>query len=97
LGQIVRVTKGREQNQLAVIIDIIDDRFVLLADGEKRKYDRHKKKSVYHIELSPFNSSEVRKSLLETHRIYNRKLRFALAKYRSEAETELEKGNYRDV
>lgn len=97
LGQIVRVAKGREQNQLAVIIDIIDDRFVLLADGEKRKYDRPKKKSVYHIELSPFTSSEVRKSLLETHRVSNGKLRFALAKYQSEVVTDLEKGDYRDV
>lgn len=97
LGRIVRVTKGREQNQYAVIINIIDDRFVLLADGEKRKYDRPKKKNVHHIEFTPFISSEVRKSLMETNRVSNGKLRFALAKFRSEVVTDLEKGDVHDV
>lgn len=93
LGQIVRVTKGREQNQHAIIINIIDDRFVLLADGEKRKYDRPKKKNIHHIACTPFISSEVRKSLVETNRVSNGKLRFALAKYQSEVVTDLEKGD----
>lgn len=61
IGQIVRITKGREQDQYAVIIKIINDRFVLLADGEKRKYDRPKKKNVNHIEETAYISSEVRK------------------------------------
>ena len=97
VGQIVRVTKGREQNQFAVIIEIIDDRFVLLADGEKRKYDRPKKKNVNHIEGTACISSEIRKSLLETNRVSNGKLRFAIAKYAEEVVTDLEKGDVHDV
>ncbi len=97
LGQIVQVTKGREQDQYAVIIEIIDDRFVLLADGEKRKYDRPKKKNVNHIEKTAYISSEVRNSLLETNRVSNGKLRFALAKYAKEVVTDLEKGDGHDV
>lgn len=97
VGQIVRVTKGREQNQYAIIINIIDDRFVLLADGEKRKYDRPKKKNINHIEKTPFISSEVRTSLLETNRVSNGKLRFAIEKYASEVVTYLEKGDRHDV
>lgn len=97
IGQIVRIKKGREQDQLAVIIDILDDRYVLLADGEKRKYDRPKKKNINHIEGTPYISSEVRKSLLETNRVSNGKLRFAIAKYASEVVTDLEKGDVHDV
>ncbi|MEI3607864.1 KOW domain-containing RNA-binding protein [Pseudogracilibacillus sp. SE30717A] len=97
LGQIVRVIKGREQDQYAIIIEVIDDRFVLLADGEKRKYDRPKKKNVNHIEETAYISSEVRKSLLETNRVSNGKLRFALAKYAKEVVTDLEKGDGHDV
>lgn len=97
LGQIVRVIKGREQNQYAIIIGIIDDRFVLLADGEKRKYDRPKKKNKNHIEYTPFISSDVRKSLLETNRVSNGKLRFALSKMKSEVVTDIEKGDDSDV
>lgn len=97
LGQIVRITKGREQNQYAVVINILDDRFVSLADGEKRKYDRPKRKNVNHIEGTPFISSEVRNSLLETNRVSNGKLRFAIAKYASEVVTDLERGDEHDV
>lgn len=88
IGQIVRVTHGREQNQVAVIIKIIDDRFVLLADGDKRKYDRPKRKNLNHLEGTPFISKEVRESLLETGRVSNGKLRFAVAKYEREVVTE---------
>lgn len=97
IGQVVRITKGRERNQYAIIINLMDDRYVLLADGEKRKYDRPKKKNVLHIELTPFVSKEVRTSLLETNRVSNGKLRFALAKYASEVVTVLQKGDGNDV
>lgn len=97
IGQIVRVTHGREQSQVAIIIKIIDDRYVLLADGDKRKYDRPKKKNVNHFEGTPFISKEVRESLLETGRVSNGKLRFAVAKYEREVVTELEKGDERSV
>lgn len=97
LGQIVQVTQGREQGKLALIIKIIDSRFVLLADGDKRKYDRPKKKNVNHISLTSIISEEVRKSLLETDRVSNGKLRFAISKYENEVVTELGKGDRRDV
>lgn len=87
IGQIVQITRGREQNQYAVIINIISDRYVLLADGEKRKYDRPKKKNVNHIKLTPFISDKVKKSLLETNRVSNGKLRFALEKHANEVVT----------
>lgn len=97
LGQIVRITKGREQDQYAVVIHILDDRYVLLADGDKRKYDRPKRKNVNHFEGTSFISSEVRNSLLETSRVSNGKLRFAIAKYASEVVTDLERGDEHDV
>ncbi len=97
IGQLVEVVQGRERGQFAVIIKIINDRFVLLADGDKRKYDRPKKKSIKHIKLLEIISEEVRTSLLETNRVSNGKLRFAVAKAASEAVTELEKGDPHDV
>lgn len=97
IGQIVQITKGREKNQHAVIINIVNDRYVLLADGEKRKYDRPKRKNVNHIKLTPFISDEVKKSLLETNRVSNGKLRFALEKYANEGVTYILKGDVNDV
>jgi len=97
LGRLAQVNKGREQGNLAIIIEVIDDRYVMLADGDKRKYDRPKKKNINHISLTSFISDEVRSSLLETGRVSNGKLRFAISKYESEVVTELGKGDKHDV
>lgn len=88
IGEVVRILRGREAGQYAIIIDVINDRFVLLADGEKRKYDRPKKKNLNHIELLDYISPEVQNSLLETGRVTNGKLRFALDKFVNEIVTD---------
>jgi len=88
IGQVVRIKQGREAGQFAVVIQIVDDRYVLLADGEKRKYDRPKKKNLHHIEKMDYISPEVQHSLLETGRVTNGKLRFAIAKFTNEIVTD---------
>jgi large subunit ribosomal protein L14e len=96
IGQIVRVVQGREFGQFAVIIEIVDERFVLLADGEKRKFDKPKMKNLQHVELLCYVSPEVRDSLLETGRVTNGKLRFALSKFVNENLIDLKKGDQLD-
>ncbi|MFD2043155.1 RNA-binding protein [Ornithinibacillus salinisoli] len=96
IGQVVRIMQGREAGQYMVVIQVIDDRFVLLADGEKRKYDRPKKKNIHHIEVMDYTSPEVQNSLLETGRVTNGKLRFALTKFVGEIVTDLKKGDQHD-
>ena len=65
IGQIVRILQGREAGQYAVVIDVLDERFVLIADGDKRKFDRPKKKNIAHLELMDYVSPEVQNSLIE--------------------------------
>ncbi|MFD1363548.1 KOW motif-containing protein [Lentibacillus salinarum] len=96
IGQVVRILQGREAGQYAVVLKLLDDRYVLLADGEKRKYDRPKKKNLYHIEVMDFISPEVQNSLLETGRVTNGKLRFAITKFMNEIVTDLKKGDQHD-
>lgn len=92
LGQVVRVTKGRDEGKYAVIIKIIDNRFVLLADGDKRKYDRPKKKNIHHIKLMDYISLEIKNSLQETGRVTNGKLRFTIDKFENEVVNDFKKG-----
>ncbi|SEB19110.1 hypothetical protein SAMN05421743_12558 [Thalassobacillus cyri] len=96
IGQVVRIVQGREAEQYMVVIDLLDNRFVLLADGEKRKFDRPKKKNLQHVELMDFVSPEVQHSLLETGRVTNGKLRFAVTKFINEVVTDLKKGDQLD-
>jgi large subunit ribosomal protein L14e len=81
LGQIVRILRGRDLNKYAVIIAIVDQRFVWIADGDKRKFDQPKKKNLLHLQLKDAISHEVVNSLLETGRVTNGKLRFTLNKF----------------
>lgn len=81
LGQIVEILQGRESGSLAVIIRIEDERFVWIADGRKRKFDRPKKKNRIHLRLYDTINTEVANSLRETGRVTNAKLRFALTKF----------------
>lgn len=81
IGQIVKVLRGKEEDSLSVIIRIEDDRFVWIADGDKRRFDRPKKKNVLHLELQDAVSSEVVTSINETGRVTNAKLRYAIQKF----------------
>lgn len=81
VGQIVKILRGRDFGKYAVVIGLADQRFALIADGDKRKFDHPKKKNLLHLELQNEISEVVVNSLLETGRVTNGKLRYALAKY----------------
>ncbi|HZG55589.1 MAG TPA: KOW domain-containing RNA-binding protein [Paenibacillus sp.] len=88
LGAVVRTLRGRDQEQYAVIVGIVDARTVLIADGEKRKFDAPKKKNVLHLEIFDFVGSEVASSIQETGRVTNGKIRYALLKFMESLKTE---------
>ncbi|MFC7372635.1 RNA-binding protein [Fictibacillus iocasae] len=96
LGQLVRILNGRDNDKLGVIVGIQDERFVLIADGDKRKFDRAKRKNLNHLELMDFTSPEVARSILETGRVTNGKLRYAVAKFSDEDVIALKKGDQVD-
>ncbi len=81
VGQIVKILRGRDAGQIAVVIAVEDNRFVYIADGDKRKFDGRKKKNLLHLEPQPMISSEVVNSLNEVGRVTNGKLRYAVQQF----------------
>lgn len=77
-GDIVRSRRGRDEGQLAVVISLVDERFALVADGDKRRFDRPKRKNVLHLEPLGIRSEEVANSIRDTGRVTNAKLRYAI-------------------
>lgn len=96
IGQIARMLMGRDAGQFAVIIHVIDQRFVMVADGDRRKFDRPKKKNINHLELFDYISPEVQNSIEETGRVTNGKLRYAVTKFVNAQVTDLKKGDQHD-
>lgn len=81
LGRLVKVLKGRDSDKYAVIVGVVDHRYVMIADGDKRKFDQPKRKNIAHLELQPSISSEVVNSINESGRVSNGKLRYTVTKY----------------
>ncbi len=48
-GSIVRSVAGRDAGRLFLVTEILDDEYVLLADGKLRKAGKPKKKKLRHI------------------------------------------------
>lgn len=94
IGQIVKILKGKDAGQLAVVLSNADNKFVYIADGDKRKFDQAKKKNLLHLEAQSYISSEVVNSLMENGRVTNGKLRHAVMKFRQSTELHaVEKGD----
>lgn len=81
IGQLVTVLRGKDEGTHAVIVALVDERFVMIADGHKRKAQEPKKKNLLHLALHPQVSEEVADSLRESGSVTNGKLRFAIQKY----------------
>ncbi|WP_257351194.1 KOW domain-containing RNA-binding protein [Pseudalkalibacillus decolorationis] len=96
VGQMVQILRGRDAGQISIIVSIVDDKFILIADGDRRKYDRAKKKNINHLELFQYISPEVKRSIDETGRVTNGKLRFAVSKFLNDQAELLEKGEQID-
>lgn len=53
IGRVVCSRQGRDANRCFVILQVLDDQFVLMADGLTRKLDHPKKKKIKHLWLKP--------------------------------------------
>lgn len=50
-GQIVRSKAGHDMFKHFVIIEVVDNDFVLISDGKTRKLDKPKKKKIKHLAI----------------------------------------------
>ena len=52
-GRVVISTQGHDAGRWYAIIDVLDERLVLLVDGDARKLAKPKKKQVKHLQALP--------------------------------------------
>ncbi|GMA50440.1 hypothetical protein GCM10025857_17970 [Alicyclobacillus contaminans] len=84
----VEITRGRDAGLVCVVIGQEADRFVYVADGDKRKAERPKKKNVLHVRNLPAVAHEVVDDLARHGKVTNAKLRHAVREFeRVRAET----------
>ncbi len=49
-GQIVKSKSGHDKGNLFFVVKVLDDDYVLIADGDRRKSENPKKKKVKHLQ-----------------------------------------------
>lgn len=84
LGQVVQSTQGRDAGREFVVVGIVDQSYVLIADGALRKIDRPKRKKVKHLIPKQELISSLKEKLTCGQRVYDSELRKALASLRDQ-------------
>ena len=85
-GRVVLSTQGRDEGRYFVVLEVIDENFVLMADGLTRKVDHPKKKKVKHLRPKPI-LVEVDGAKLPNKHLQDSDLRNALSAHGVEIST----------
>ena len=75
VGRVVLSRAGRDQGHLFVIVDVIDENYVAIANGCQRKVDNPKKKKIKHLVAKPELLEEISKKISEKKRIFDSDVR----------------------
>ncbi len=80
LGQIVYSTAGRDRGRYFIVVDIIDDQYVMIVDGDLRKIEKPKKKKLKHIKKTKLIAHELKEKLEEGKPIKDIEIRNSIGK-----------------
>lgn len=80
-GSIVLSKAGRDQGKYFIVLKVVDENFVLIADGDIRKVDNPKLKKCKHLENTGKTSERICEKLSEGVRVTNPELHRELAEF----------------
>lgn len=63
-GQLVKSKAGRDKGRLFIVVAIVDDQYVTIADGDLRRAEKPKRKKIRHLSKVNRVSEPVRQALL---------------------------------
>jgi len=75
IGQFVKSKAGRDKDRIFIIIEIVDEQFVKIADGDIRKLEKPKIKKVKHLIKLKFFSEDLHEKIGSEKKITNAMLR----------------------
>lgn len=77
VGRVVLSLQGRDEGRCFVVLQVVDEQFVMMADGLTRKLDHPKKKKIKHLHPKPVLVEGVAEKLA-TNQLLDSDLRKAL-------------------
>ena len=79
IGRIVYSKAGRDKDKYFMILDVLNEEFVYLVDGDLRRLERPKKKKIKHLIFTDKICDEVKDIILKGKRLNDATLRKALS------------------
>lgn len=92
IGRYVWSKSGRDKDQLFVIIGIIDDCHVFLADGNLRHVNKPKKKKLKHLKITDKVAEEISQTVMMKKKLTDDDLQSAVIRYKDEISTNRKSG-----
>ena len=71
LGQLAKSIAGRDKGRYMVIIDIIDENYVYVVDGDLRRVENPKKKKIKHLQMLNKRADLIAEKLAKKRKIKN--------------------------
>ncbi len=85
-GEIVISTAGRDTGRYFIVISVVNNRYILVADGDIRRIDDPKLKNAKHVKSTGYIIEELSIWLAEGRRIRNEDLRGFILDYQKNEE-----------
>ncbi len=85
-GQLVRSIAGRDQNNLYLILSLINDRFIEVADGVKHRVANPKKKNLKHVRVKMLVAKDIEEIILRGESVLDSQVSTAIQRLKNELE-----------
>ncbi len=81
VGTFVISKAGRDKTKGFIVLKVIDDDYVLIADGELRKSDKPKLKKIKHLNLTRMQSETIKEKIEAGDKVSDVQLKKAIADF----------------
>lgn len=78
VGSIVYSIRGRDSGRFYIVVEVVDDKFIKIADGELRRIDKPKLKQIKHVKTDGSSIPKLAEKLKEGKKIFDAEIRSSL-------------------
>lgn len=84
VGRIVVSKQGRDKGRAFIVLELINENFVMLIDGDLRKLSKPKLKKVKHLRSTPYMANDFISKLINKQNILDSDIRKEIDRIREE-------------
>lgn len=79
-GRVVKALAGRDKDRFFMVLNVVDEEYVHISDGDYRKLAHPKLKKIKHIKLTPVVLTVIKEKLNDGKKVFDAELRSAIMK-----------------